>query len=106
MEAGFQSAQSQISFSRRGENMEQPSLLLQLSSSRHQLNIAADSTGEEQEGREGVDLGSGEEAAKVMEARRRRKDEEEEGAKEEESDEAFSSRPEPRIEVFKERKTN
>lgn len=33
--------ESQTSFTRGGENMEQPSLLLQLSSSRHQLNMAA-----------------------------------------------------------------
>lgn len=36
---------SWISFTRGGENMEQPSLLLQLSSSLYQLNMAVDYTG-------------------------------------------------------------
>lgn len=63
-EAGFQFAE--ISLARGGENMEQPSLLLQLSSSIHQLNMAVDYTGggEKEEGKErtrGEDLGKREE---------------------------------------------
>lgn len=46
------SLNSQISFTRGGENMEQPSLLLQLSSSLHQLNMAVDYTGGVEEEKE------------------------------------------------------
>lgn len=62
--------------------MEQPSLLLQLSSSLHQLNMAVDYTGGEREGkgetrRRGEDLGKGGEAETVT---RRREEEERRGA--------------------------
>lgn len=77
---------SEISFTRGGENMEQPSLLLQLSSSRHQLNMAAGRTG----GRRGW------EGFRRRRWGKRRKDEEQ-------SREAFSG-CNPRIEVFREEK--
>lgn len=48
------SLNSQISFTRGGENMEQPSLLLQLSSLLHQLNMAVDHTGGEEEKEKGT----------------------------------------------------
>lgn len=60
---------SQISFTRGGENMEQPSLLLQLSSSLHQLNMAEDHTGGEEERK-----GKGAAMQRGEEKRRRRED--------------------------------
>ncbi len=78
---------NQISFTRRGENMEQPSLLLQLSSSLHQLNMDYTGGGEEERGKGGFRR-----QKRWWRGWRRRKDEEEEGEKQKESREAFSSR--------------
>lgn len=90
-EAGFQFAE--ISFTRGGENMEQPSLLLQLSLYIHQLNIDYTGGG-----------GKGEDTRRGFRIRRREMVEGGRRRKEEERREAFSSRLWPRIEVFTERK--